>query len=135
MIAATLVEFSSRLVQAWARMLLAGQARTRARRASTTLASAWRMKSAVTTKNQAISSIIAWQVRVYCALASVWVVCVRERGTEGERMNPNILGQFLAKCGAQTPCVASIPEVVRESPPRAEEHSARCQRRRISAAM
>lgn len=48
-------------------MLLAGQARHRARRASTTLASAWRMRSAVTTKKQSIACIITWQVCILCA--------------------------------------------------------------------
>ncbi|CAM9491552.1 unnamed protein product, partial [Scytosiphon promiscuus] len=47
--------------QAWARMLLAGQARLRARRASTTLASAWRMRSEVVAKNKAIADVIALQ--------------------------------------------------------------------------
>ncbi|CAN0006760.1 unnamed protein product [Ectocarpus sp. 6 AP-2014] len=37
-------------------MLLAGQARTRARRASTTLASAWRMRSAVVYKKQTVDN-------------------------------------------------------------------------------
>ncbi|CAM9140833.1 unnamed protein product [Ectocarpus fasciculatus] len=50
-------------LQAWARMLLAGQARTRARRASTTLASAWRMRSAVVYKKQAVADVTALQAR------------------------------------------------------------------------
>lgn len=50
------------LLKAWARMMLAGQARTRARRASTTLASAWRMRAAVTSKNQAVANVTILQV-------------------------------------------------------------------------
>lgn len=53
---------SASLAQAWARMLLAGQAHSRARRASTTLASAWRMRSEVMTKKKAISDVITLQV-------------------------------------------------------------------------
>lgn len=45
-------------------MLLAGQARSRARRASTTLASAWRMRSEVVTKKKAIANVITVQVIV-----------------------------------------------------------------------
>ncbi|CAM9114900.1 unnamed protein product [Pylaiella littoralis] len=48
-------------LQAWARMLLAGQAHTRARRASTTLASAWRMRAAVASRKRAVGDIIAVQ--------------------------------------------------------------------------
>lgn len=48
--------------QAWARMVLAGQAHTRARRASTTVASAWRMRAAVNSKNQAVANVTLLQV-------------------------------------------------------------------------
>ncbi|CAM9119202.1 unnamed protein product, partial [Ectocarpus sp. 8 AP-2014] len=44
-------------------MLLAGQGRTRARRASTTLASAWRMRSAVVYKKQAVDNVTTLQAR------------------------------------------------------------------------
>eukprot|EP00903_Cladosiphon_okamuranus_P008596 g8244.t1 len=56
-------------LQAWARMMLAGQARTRARRASTTLASAWRMRAAVTSKKQAVANVIKLQALVRGMLA------------------------------------------------------------------
>ncbi|CAM9144904.1 unnamed protein product, partial [Ectocarpus sp. 12 AP-2014] len=44
-------------------MLLAGQARTRARRASTTIASAWRMRSAVVYKKHAVDNATTLQAR------------------------------------------------------------------------
>ncbi|CAM9125665.1 unnamed protein product [Ectocarpus sp. 12 AP-2014] len=44
-------------------MLLARQARTRARRASTALASAWRMRSAVVYKKQAVDNVTTLQAR------------------------------------------------------------------------
>lgn len=52
-------------------MLLAGQARTRARRASTTLASAWRMRAALTSKKQTVANITRLQVSQYRAIHSL----------------------------------------------------------------
>lgn len=56
-------------------MLLAGQARTRARRASTTLASAWRMRAAVTSKKQTVANVTALQVRKYKKGGGEYNVC------------------------------------------------------------